>query len=274
MKRRHLLHYAGAGTLTALGTVWAGKGRAQSPTSEDTLTVQWLGHTCFLFSGGGLRVLVNPFRQLGCTEGYRAPQVEADLVLISSQLLDEGAVQDLPGNPQILYQPGSYRYRFASYQGIGIAHDREGGRRFGTNVAWRWTQAGIGILHLGGAAAPIEVEQTILIGRPELVFVPVGGGVKAYNPVEAKAAIEVLRPQVIVPMHYRTAAANPDTCDLVEVEEFIEVMGSTPVRRLESDRFTLTRQTLPQDEAIVQVPSYAFGEEAGANAAIESDSEN
>jgi len=27
------------------------------------------------------------------------------------------------------------------------------------NVAWRWTQAGISIVHLGGAAAPIELEQ-------------------------------------------------------------------------------------------------------------------
>ena len=44
-------------------------------------------------------------------------------------------------------------------QGIAIDHDRQGGKRFGTNVAWQWTQGGIKILHLGGAAAPINIEQ-------------------------------------------------------------------------------------------------------------------
>jgi L-ascorbate metabolism protein UlaG (beta-lactamase superfamily) len=41
-------------------------------------------------------------------------------------------------------------------------------------VAWQWTQSGIKILHLGGAAAPIALEQKILMGSPDLALVPVG----------------------------------------------------------------------------------------------------
>jgi len=102
------------------------------------------------------KILVNPFRTLGCTAKYRPPNVAADLVLISSQLLDEGAVEGCPVIP-LIYEPGIYQFN-GMQPGIATNHDRQAGRRFGTNVAWRWTQAGINILHLE-AAAPITNEQ-------------------------------------------------------------------------------------------------------------------
>ncbi|MCY7321756.1 MAG: MBL fold metallo-hydrolase, partial [Phormidesmis sp. CAN_BIN36] len=92
MKRRQFVNCAGASLLTAVGAgMIFGSDSAQAQTSS--LSVQYLGHTCFLFTGSGQKILVNPFRSLGCTAGYRAPRVNADLVLISSQLLDEGAIE-------------------------------------------------------------------------------------------------------------------------------------------------------------------------------------
>ncbi|HBE51427.1 MAG TPA: Zn-dependent hydrolase, partial [Cyanobacteria bacterium UBA11369] len=87
MKRRQLMRYAGAGLVTTFGTAWLSGFDAYQAQTSDTLTIQWLGHTCFLFSGGGKRILVNPFRPIGCTAGYRPPKIETELVLISSQLL-------------------------------------------------------------------------------------------------------------------------------------------------------------------------------------------
>ncbi|MBD0346698.1 MAG: MBL fold metallo-hydrolase [Coleofasciculus sp. Co-bin14] len=259
MKRRQLMRYAGATLLTTLGTGLAsGFSSYQAQTSSGTLTVQWLGHTCFLFTGSGLRILVNPFRAIGCTSGYRPPKVAADLVLISSQLLDEGAAEGLPGNPRILYEPGAYQVGGIRLQGIKIDHDRVGGRQFGTNVAWQWNQSGINILHLGGAAGPIGIEQKILIGRPDLVLVPVGGGPKAYNPQEAKQAIALLNPKAVIPTHYRTQAADANTCDIVPVDEFLTLMDGMPVRRVNSDTITLQSAALPQNGSLIQVLSYNF----------------
>jgi len=70
--------------------------------------MQWLGHTCFVYRCTR-KILVNPFRTLGCTAKYRPPNVAADLVLISSQLLDEGAVEGLPGDPLNL-RAGIYQF--------------------------------------------------------------------------------------------------------------------------------------------------------------------
>jgi L-ascorbate metabolism protein UlaG (beta-lactamase superfamily) len=255
MKRRQLMRYAGAGLIATVGTVATSK-FVQAATA-DSLSVQWLGHTCFLFTGGGKRVLVNPFRALGCTAGYRLPKVAADFVLISSQLFDEGAAENLPGNPRILFDPGVYQVGAIRFQGISIDHDRQGGRRFGRNVAWQWNQGGINIVHLGGAAAPIALEQKILMGRPDLAFIPVGGGPKAYNPEEAKQAVAILNPKIVIPTQYRTQAAD-GTCDIVAVDEFLTLMAGMPIRRVNSDAITIRQSDLPQNGSEVMVLSYKF----------------
>jgi L-ascorbate metabolism protein UlaG (beta-lactamase superfamily) len=252
MKRRQVMHYARIGVLTAIG---AGLGSSFSRTQAQTgqsVTVQFLGHTCFLFTGGGVRILVNPFRSLGCTAGYKPPKVAADLVLISSQLLDEGAVEILPGNPRLLYEAGSYQVNGRQIQGIRMDHDRVGGRRFGTNVAWRWKQGGLDILHLGGAAAPITTEQQILMGRPDLLLIPVGNGPKAYGPEEAKQAIDVLNPKIIIPTHYLTKAADKNACDLVPVDNFLNLMKGTRIQRV-GGSISLSRGSLPNTGSLIQV---------------------
>ncbi|MBD2463772.1 MBL fold metallo-hydrolase [Oscillatoria sp. FACHB-1407] len=256
MKRRQFIRYAGAGLLasTGLGTVASQTAQAQSGSS---VSIQWLGHTCFLFTGDGRRILVNPFRTIGCTAGYRTPNVAADLVMISSRLFDEGVTEGLPGNPRVLAEPGVYEYRGLQIQGIRMDHDRIGGRRFGQNVAWRWTQGGLTILHLGGAASPITVEQQILMGRPDVVLVPVGGGPKAYTPQEARQAIQSLNPRIVIPTHYRTQAADANACDIGSLDEFLALLPDSPVRR-NGDSVSLRRADLPETGSKIEIFSYRF----------------
>ncbi|AFZ24439.1 putative Zn-dependent hydrolase of beta-lactamase fold protein [Cylindrospermum stagnale PCC 7417] len=255
MKRRQLMGYAGAGLATALVTNLGSNLQADAQSSG--LSVRWLGHTCFLFTGGGAKILVNPFRPVGCTAGYRPPKVVADLVLISSQLLDEGSVEELPGNPKLVYEPGVYEFQGLKFQGISTDHDRKNGKQFGKNTAWGWKQGGITILHLGGAAAPISIEQKILMGRPDVAFIPVGGSAKAYNAQEAKQAIAVLNPKLVIPTHYRTQAADTAACDISPLDDFLTLMPDVTVRRSNSDSISISSKDLPENSAI-QVLSYKF----------------
>jgi L-ascorbate metabolism protein UlaG (beta-lactamase superfamily) len=251
MKRRELLQYSGAGLMAALG---AGLVVKQAQAQAGGVDLQFLGHSCFLFTGGGQRILVNPFRSAGCTAGLPAPKVTANLVMISSQILDEGAVDLLPGNPKLLYEAGTYEIGSLRVQGITMDHDRNGGRRFGTNVAWRWNQGGITILHLGGAASPVSIEQKILMGSPDVVCVPIGGTAKSYTPEEAVAALKIINPKVVIPTQYRTAAAAKDKCELGGVDEFLKLMAGTPVRRGGSS-LGLSKGDLPKDGMVIQVMS-------------------
>lgn len=254
IERRQFIRYAGASFLAVIGGAFvSGKDTYQAQTATGSVKIQWLGHTCFLFTGNGLRVLVNPFDKLGCTAGYQLPKVEADLVLASSFLLDEGAVEKVAGKPQVLTKSGDYQVKGVKFQGISINHDREGGRRFGQNIAWRWNQGGINILHLGGAAAPIEIEQKILMGNPDLILVPVGGGAKAYNAQEAMAAIAALKPKVVIPTQYLTEAADKNSCDLSTVDNFLELAKDMQISRLNTDAISIRPSDLPKEGTVVRV---------------------
>jgi L-ascorbate metabolism protein UlaG (beta-lactamase superfamily) len=247
MKRRRLVNYTVYGLTTAV------LGQASSVLAQSNqVTLRSLGHTAFLFTGGGQTILVNPFRQLGCTAGFPSPAVAADIVMISSRLLDEGYLNDLPGQPKVLSEPGVYEFGSLKIQGVLVAHDREGGRRFGNNVIWKWTQAGVNIVHLGGAAAPLRVEEQILLGRPDVLLVPVGGGDKAYTPAEAVQAIQTLKPKIVIPTHYRTAAAN-DTCTLQPLDTFLSLMQGTPVTRAPNGSLSIRPSDLPAEGMRIQV---------------------
>lgn len=256
MKRRRFFQYAGLSALSMAIANFATSPASQAQTGA-SVTIKALGHTCFLFTGGGRSILVNPFRSIGCTAGYRTPAVASDLVMISSRLFDEGVVDGLPGNPRILADPGIYEFQNMQVQGIATDHDRVGGRRFGINVTWRWNQGGLNILHMGGAAAPVTVEQQILMGRPDVLLIPVGGSIKAYNPQQAKDAISVLNPKIVIPTHYRTAAADDETCDIVGLDAFLDLMGDVPVRR-STDSVSLSPASLPESGFRIEVIDYAF----------------
>lgn len=265
MKRRDVLRYGRTGLLAACGLGVAANWKP-SHAAEPTLTIQWLGHTCFLFVGSGKRLVVNPFDPVGCTAGYRAPNVKADIVMISSRLLDEGAVEVLPGNPRVLFQAGAYQIDQLTIQGVLSERSRstpEAGYRFSPNVAWQWKQSGMNIVHLGGATTPITVEQKILFGRPDVLVLPVGGngterGLKAYTPQEAQEAVRTLNPKMVIPTYYQTPAADPKTCQIESVDKFLGLMAGAQVRRLPQDTLTLKASGLSASNLVIQVPTYGF----------------
>lgn len=256
MRRRQLLNYASATFLGTLGLGLASNWQSTQAQSGGSLTIKSLGHMCFLFTGNGRRIVTNPFRRLGCTDGYRTPSAAADLVLISSRLFDEGYTAEAYAGVELLDDSGVYDFNGFSVQGIGMDHDREGGRRFGSNIAWTWTQAGVNVVHLGGAAAPISLEDKILIGRPDVLLVPVGGGPKAYTPEEAAQAIRTLDPKLVIPTQYRTQAADAETCDIVALDAFLTLMQGIPVTR-PGDTLNVSPGSLPASMRIA-VLNYRF----------------
>jgi L-ascorbate metabolism protein UlaG (beta-lactamase superfamily) len=79
---------------------------------------------------------------------------------------------------------------------------------------------------------------------------------EVYTPQEAKAAIETLNPRLVIPTHYRTQAADPNQCELVEVQSFLQQMKDVPTRYSETNTITLTPGTLPSQRSTLQVMGY------------------
>lgn len=249
MQRRQFIRLAKSGLIGSLATGVTLAEQAIATPKPETLTLEWLGHMSFLFSGQGQRILSHPFKPGGCTAKFPAPKPKTDLILIGSRLLDEGFLDALPQNTQLLYLPGAYRVNGINIQGIRFDHDRIGGRRFGSNVAWLWQQAGIRILHMGGSASGINADQRLLLGRPDILIVPVGGSDKAYNAAEAKAIVDTLNPRLVIPTYYLTSKAAP-SCTLAKVDEFLALMPNLKVNNITNNKLQLSRASLGETMTI------------------------
>jgi L-ascorbate metabolism protein UlaG (beta-lactamase superfamily) len=191
------------------------------------VSITHLGHSALLIQGGGARVLVNPFQAVGCAAGLPEPRVSADVILASSLLKDEGA-QVARG--KFLVKPGSYRLAGLQIEGIAAPHDRVGGRRFGNATLWRWRQGGLDIAHLGGTAGRLGPADRVLLGRPDVLIIGVGGGGKVYTGQEAAEVARELQARRVIPVQY-TTGKPPAGCDQGSVEPFLKAMVGATVRR-------------------------------------------
>jgi L-ascorbate metabolism protein UlaG (beta-lactamase superfamily) len=188
------------------------------------VTITSYGHSALLIRGGGVRVLLNPFQAVGCAAGLAEPRVSADVILASSSLRDEGAAV---ASGRLLNRPGSYRIAGLRIEGIAAPHDRVGGRRFGLATLWRWRQGGLEFAHLGGTAASLMPEDKVLLGRPDVLILGVGGGAKVYSGAEAAAVVRELQPRRVIPVQYRNAPSS-EGCDVGPIEPFLQ--AAAPVK--------------------------------------------
>jgi L-ascorbate metabolism protein UlaG (beta-lactamase superfamily) len=216
-------------SLAALGGLALSLTATGLPAQANTgVTVTSYGHSALLIQGGGASVLINPFRAVGCAAGLAEPRVSANVILASSRLLDEGAAV---ARGTMLSAPGSYRVAGLRIEGIAVAHDRFGGRRFGKATLWRWRQGGLEFVHLGGTAAPLSAEDQVLLSKPDVLIIGVGGGAKVYDGPEAAAVVRQLAPRRVIPVQYLSGPV-PKACDLTSVEPFLKAMAGAPVKRV------------------------------------------
>lgn len=141
---------------------------------------------------------------MGCAKGLAEPRVTANVILASSELPDEGA---RIANGTFLSRPGSFRVGGLNLEGFSAPHDRIGGRRYGQSTLWRWQQGGLSFAHLGGTAAKLSGEDKVLLGRPDVLIIGVGGGGKVYNGKEAAEVVKALNPRRVIPVQYVSGEA-------------------------------------------------------------------
>jgi L-ascorbate metabolism protein UlaG (beta-lactamase superfamily) len=235
-------------TLAAAALTLSSASALQAPAraSGGGVTITSYGHSALLIRGGGATVLINPFQAVGCAAGLPEPRVGADVILASSRLKDEGA--QVAGG-RFLVKPGSYKVAGLQIEGIGAPHDRVGGRRFGQATLWRWKQGGLEFAHLGGTAAALKPDDRVLLGRPDVLILGVGGGAKVYSGAEAAAVVRDLQPRRVIPVQYRNASPTA-SCDLGSIEPFLQAVAPAQVVR---GGASLTLVPPLGDQTVVQV---------------------
>ncbi|HOX06616.1 MAG TPA: MBL fold metallo-hydrolase [Planctomycetota bacterium] len=193
------------------------------------MRIDYLAHACFLVTGdSGVRIAFDPYdpKHYGAAFRFKPAGADADLVFASHDHADHGAVGEIGGSPRVVKGAVSGSHRGVEWSGLGAFHDEAHGAQRGPVTVFRLTVEGIALCHLGDLGAPLAAAEAAKLGKPDVLFVPVGG----HFTIDAAGAVAVgrlLKPRVVVPMHFRTTKLD---FPIAPPEDFLDI-SPWPVSR-------------------------------------------
>ena len=176
--------------------------------------ITWLGHSCFQIELEGHRILLDPYEH-DYVPGLAPLQAAAHEVYCSHDHGDHNAkslVRPLP-------EDGGRPFRVST---VATDHDTEQGRLRGKNTIHIFESRDLRIAHLGDLGHLPTQEQAIPLNGLDVVMIPVGG-YYTIGPEEAKKVVALLRPKVVIPMHYRGEGFGFPV--LAPVDDFLTLDG-------------------------------------------------
>ncbi|HEC57152.1 MAG TPA: MBL fold metallo-hydrolase [Candidatus Syntrophoarchaeum butanivorans] len=181
------------------------------------MEIRWFGHASFgIFTSRGT-ILTDPFDE---SVGYRIPDIEPDVVLVSHEHYDHNNTKDLKGNPVIIRGSGIHKAIDVEFEGIRTYHDDAFGAKRGENTVFVFEVDGLRLCHLGDLG-DIPADETLRAMKGsgiEILFTPVGG-VYTIDWQGANKMIDLLKPKITIPMHFKTQACR---LDIDPVDPFLE----------------------------------------------------
>lgn len=193
------------------------------------MRIEWYGQSAFHVSSSEASVFIDPFGDLSPLTGrgmkFDYPPiagVEAELVLVTHEHLDHNGVEVIGGDPTVLRSTaGRHSSPVGEIVGVASEHDDAAGTERGPNTIFNFELEGLRVCHFGDfGQSALREKQAEAIGAVDLLFLPVGGG-PTIGATQARAIVERLRPQWVVPMHYRT----PRISFLEPADEFLELFA-------------------------------------------------
>lgn len=200
----------------------------------------------------GIRIITDPYEPTFVASGgpsYGEIKETADIVTVSHNHTDHNNVAAVRGNPKVVR--GTTEVKGIEFKGVPTYHDDAEGKKRGNNTILCFEVDGVRVCHLGDLGHRLSDRQVAELGRIDILLIPVGG----FFTIDAKVATEVcnlLKPRVILPMHYKT-----DKCDfpIAGVDEFLR--GKEGISRLDASEVEFKAGELPASTQII-VPKSAL----------------
>ncbi len=171
------------------------------------MKIKFLGHASFLItSRRGTRIITDPYKagSFGGGIGYSEVGEKADLVTISHEHDDHNDTAAIQGKPVVVRGAVERTMKDVKVKGFDVHHDKTQGAERGSNTVFLLEVDGMRVLHLGDLGHELDDRHAKAIGPVDVLMVPVGGFF-TIDAQEASQVIKLLRPSIILPMHYKTA---------------------------------------------------------------------
>ena len=209
------------------------------------MKIKWFGHSCFLLtSAAGVKLLMDPFKP----ESYLSyPRVltDAAIVTVSHEHNDHNYLDDIAGKPEVLRGSLDKKINGIHIKGLSAFHDDVRGKERGVNTIFCVTMDDINICHLGDLGHVPSAAEISLIGKVDVLLVPVGG-VFTIGIDGATEVIGAIKPHISIPMHYKTGE-----CQFLQWSSGDFVKGKKNVRETGSGEIEINRADMPAEPEIV-----------------------
>lgn len=179
---------------------------------NEKLTITWFGHSCFMVETGGYSVVLDPYEHEK-VPGLNPLRLEADEVLCSHEHGDHNFRGAVTLKNRNIASP----FRI---QVISAYHDDELGKLRGESKIHILDDETFRVAHMGDLGCDLTAEQREQLTGLDIMMIPVGG----YYTIDAGRArrlVNLVKPNVVIPMHYRGDGFGFDV--LGTVDEYLDL---------------------------------------------------
>lgn len=208
------------------------------------MKIKYLGHSCFqLETEKGVKIVTDPYTKVG----YELEKgLKADIVTVSHGHFDHAHTEAVEAKT-VLSTAGRFVLEGVEIEGIESFHDPVQGRLRGKNIVYKLRADGMTACHLGDLGEPCSQEILDRLGKVDVLFLPVGG-TYTIDAAQAKEYIEMIKPKIAIPMHYRPVDG---TIDITEAEEFLRLFDEKDVTAVKNGEYELRLGTLEEEMPIL-----------------------
>ncbi len=168
-----------------------------------------LGHASFLLKGDKISVVIDPYRK-DSVPNLTFPRVEANYALSSHDHYDHDAislVKTIPTNEKL------------DVETVVVPHDHHNGAHRGLNKMHIFNIDGYRIIHtgdLGCIPSPQVLEQ---MKNADILLAPINGHF-TISSQELLDILKIVKPRIVIPMHYYIKANNSGYPDGGQIDKF------------------------------------------------------
>ena len=178
------------------------------------IKMKWFGHSFWKITTDKISIVIDPFTDIGYNMDI---DITADVLLSSHDHFDHNNIDLIKGNPLVLKEEGIFSHAGSTFELIQVWHDKEKGTQRGKNLLMKFTAGGKTFLHCGDLGHIPSPEIINKIKNIDVLLLPVGG-VFTIDAKEAIKLVDLIKPKVIFPIHYKTPALN---FELAPVDDFL-----------------------------------------------------
>lgn len=217
------------------------------------LTITYYGHACFRIAfDNSYSIIIDPF-----SSNYPIPKTQANLIISTHEHNDHY-------NPNFLNTPSEliigtknngkdwvlFNKKIDNIRiwNIPVYHDKTNGSQRGKNSIIVIETEDLKLAHMGDLGHLLTQDELNKLQPLDIAFIPVGG----FYTLDIKdviTLIKVLKPKIVIPMHYKTEYTQ--NWPISSLNDFmVEAEKNFKVIQLKSNTIKIVKEELPKETEI------------------------